>query len=116
MEIEQLLVNLIANGMEAMEASDAGIREVTVTTELSPKGEIEISVRDDGPGITAEHRDRLFTPFFTTKGRGLGMGLAVCRSIAERHGGRIWAEELASPRAVFHVVLPPMREPSCGVG
>ncbi len=109
-QIEQLLVNLIGNGMEAMEASDSGARHVLVSTGLSPKGKIEIGVCDSGPGIPAGLRDRLFTPFFTTKPRGLGMGLAVCRSIAERHGGSIWAEEQGSSGATFHVLLPPIKE------
>lgn len=109
-QIEQLLVNLIGNGMEAMETADSGARHVLVSTGLSPKGEIEISVCDSGPGIPAELRDRLFTPFFTTKSRGLGMGLAVCRSIAERHGGSVWAEEKTTAGAAFRVLLPVLKE------
>lgn len=115
-QIEQLLVNLLANGTEAMEGTESGACHVTVTTRLTPKGEIEIQVCDSGAGIPAEVRDRLFAPFFTTKPRGLGMGLAVCRSIVERHGGRIWADEQGSPGARFHVVLPPVKEAIPGAG
>ncbi|MGH8659696.1 MAG: ATP-binding protein [Gammaproteobacteria bacterium] len=109
-QIEQLLVNLLANGTEAMEGTESGACHVTVTTGLTAKGEIEIQVCDSGAGIAPAVRDRLFAPFFTTKPRGLGMGLAVCRPIVERHGGRIWADDQGSPGATFHVVLPPVKE------
>ncbi|MGH8579523.1 MAG: PAS domain-containing sensor histidine kinase [Gammaproteobacteria bacterium] len=115
-QIEQLLVNLLGNGIEAMEAIDSGPREVTVSTGPSPEGEIEIRVYDSGPGIPAEIKDRLFKPFFTTKPSGLGMGLAVCRSIVERHGGRIWAAEENGPGASFHVVLPSLQEEAPDAG
>lgn len=109
-QIGQLLVNLLGNGIEAMEAIESGACEVTVSTGLIPEGEIEIRVYDSGPGIPAEMKDRLFTPFFTAKPSGVGMGLAVCRSIVERHGGRIWAAEGNGPGASFHVVLPSLHE------
>jgi len=115
-QMDQLLVNLLANATEAMEGTESGACHVTVTTGLTPKGEIEIQICDNGAGISAEVRDRLFAPFFTTKPRGLGMGLAVCRSIVERHGGRIWADPQGFPGATFHVVLPPVKEAIPGAG
>jgi signal transduction histidine kinase len=109
-QIEQLLANLILNGMEATESIQRGARKVTVTTGRSRKGEIEIGIWDSGPGIPAEIRERLFTPFFTTKPRGLGMGLAICRSIVERHGGRMWAEDGDGSGATLRVSeVPPGR-------
>ncbi|MGH8658014.1 MAG: PAS domain S-box protein [Gammaproteobacteria bacterium] len=104
-QIEQLLVNLLGNGLEAMEDA-AGVRHLTITTGLTVDGAVETCIRDSGPGIDALAREHLFTPFFTTKKKGLGIGLSVCRSIVERHGGRIWVEDGDGPGALFHVVLP----------
>jgi len=93
--LQQVLLNLILNGAEAM-ASNAGSRELLVTTrESSESGEqpgIHVAVRDSGIGIRPEALHRMFDAFFTRKPGGMGMGLAISRSIMEGHGGRIWAE------------------------
>jgi hypothetical protein len=102
-QIQQLLLNLVMNGMES--TLDTGRpREVILRSESDGLGQIIITVRDNGAGITEQVRDRMFDPFFTTKQQGTGIGLSICRSIVDAHDGRIWADSLAEG-AVFHVVL-----------
>jgi Signal transduction histidine kinase regulating C4-dicarboxylate transport system len=103
-QLQQLLVNLIVNGMEAMEATSAAGRRLTLRTSVNAKPEIEISVSDTGPGFTSDVANRIFDPFVTTKKQGLGLGLSICRSIVEAHGGRISAHSKAG--ATFIVTLP----------
>ena len=105
-QIEQLLVNLMVNGMEAMETNPPKDRHLIVATGKVDNGEISLRVSDNGPGIEAEVKNELFKPFVTTKTKGLGMGLAVCRSIVEHHGGRIRVGDGSGPGTTFHVVLP----------
>src|SRR5690606_25580658 len=101
-QLQQVLVNLMRNGMEAME-STAGDR--VLTTRLRRAGEtVRTEIRDCGPGI--EFPDRIFEPFHTTKAQGMGMGLAICRSIVEAHGGRLWAETGEAAGATFIFTLP----------
>jgi PAS domain S-box-containing protein len=88
-QIQQVLVNLIRNGVEAMEAVVGSARAITIRSCRDGTGTIRVEVRDDGTGF--EDPQRVFEPFFTTKPHGMGMGLAICRSIIESHGGRVWA-------------------------
>ena len=90
-QIEQVVVNLVLNAIEAMERTAAGERLVTIIA-AAQDGQATVSVRDRGTGIEAESADRLFEPFFTTKDKGLGLGLVISRSIVESHKGRLWAE------------------------
>jgi len=102
-QIEHVLVNLLRNGIEAMR--DAGMRGViTVKTRAEDSGVVRVSVRDSGPGLDSETVKHLFDPFYTTKAQGLGMGLAISRTIIESLGGRIWAEP--GKGATFHFTLP----------
>ena len=107
-QIQQVLVNLMRNGMEAMERVD-GERNLEIRVSLD-KDMVRTEVSDQGTGI----RDpaRLFEPFFTTKDAGMGMGLAICRSIVESHGGRLWGENDERQGARFVFVLPVARAPS----
>ena len=89
-QVQQIIINLARNGIEAMVLESIGPREIHIQTQAVSDEEIEISVRDTGPGVPDEIRDLMFDPFFTTKSDGMGMGLAICRSIIERHGGRIY--------------------------
>lgn len=100
-QIQQLLMNLSGNAMDAMELSQ-GERKLTLRTASDPCYAVRLSVLDTGPGITPETSARMFEAFYTTKQNGMGIGLAICRSIAEAHDGKIWAERLQGTTA-FHV-------------
>ena len=103
--LQQVLLNLIVNAMDAVEGNADGERQVALRT--SHDGDIvEIEVRDTGHGIPAHHLPKVFDAFFTTKEQGVGLGLAVSRSIVEAHAGRIWAEDGAGSGATFRVTLP----------
>jgi signal transduction histidine kinase len=93
-QLQQVLLNLIMNGVEAMKGVAERARELTVSSTLAVPGSVLVAVEDTGTGVDPAVADRMFQPFFTTKSDGLGMGLAICRSIIEAHGGRLWV----SPR------------------
>jgi signal transduction histidine kinase len=103
-QIQQVALNLVMNGIEASASLPAGPRIVRIETAVLD-GEMHVAVTDSGPGIAAGAAQRIFEPFFTTKPEGLGMGLAISRSIVSAHAGRIWADT-SSDGATFHVVLP----------
>lgn len=91
-QLQQVIVNLAINAMQAMESNASRSKRIVISTTRSQPGELCCTFEDSGPGIKAEHRDRLFESFFTTKDGGMGMGLPICKSIVEAHGGRIAAE------------------------
>lgn len=103
--IQQVLLSLVLNAMEAMDDSVAGARRAVLKTRLGDRA-IDVSVSDTGHGVAAAHLPKLFEPFFTTKNEGLGLGLAIARSIVEAHAGRIWADGGGESGATFHVTLP----------
>jgi PAS domain S-box-containing protein len=105
-QLQQVVLNLILNAVEAMSTVEAGPRELLITTEQAQTGGVLVSVRDSGPGIDPDHVDRVFEAFYTTKSSGVGMGLSICRSIIDAHGGRLWADMNASRGAVFRFTLP----------
>ena len=105
-QLEQVILNLMMNGIESMASVDRQPKQILIRSALPNPGELLVSVADTGPGIDAEHANRLFAPFFTTKPQGIGMGLPICRSIIEAHDGRLWAENNESGGAVFHFMLP----------
>jgi two-component system sensor kinase FixL len=103
-EIEQVLLNLYKNAIEAMSAWPQ--RELRVSTRLSEAGYVLIAVSDTGKGLLLNEMANLFNPFQTTKKDGLGLGLVICRSIVENHGGQIWADANMSLGAEFCFTLP----------
>jgi PAS domain S-box-containing protein len=106
-ELQQVILNLIINAVEAMSGVSEGPRELLITTGKAESGGVLVAVQDSGPGLTPESIDRLFDPFYTTKPSGMGMGLSICRSIIEAHGGRIAAEnESAHGGARLYFTLP----------
>ena len=105
-QLQQVILNLMMNGLEAMAGLDSEPRSLLIQSSLANQHELLVSVADTGPGIDAEYASRLFTPFFTTKPHGIGMGLRISRSIIEAHGGRLWAEKNEPRGAAFHSILP----------
>ena len=104
-ELQQVVLNLILNAVEAMGSVEAGVRTLLISTEHDETG-VLVAVRDSGPGIDPTHLEHVFEAFYTTKSRGMGMGLSVCRSIIGAHGGRLWAEANEPRGAVFQFILP----------
>jgi two-component system sensor kinase FixL len=102
-QIQQVLVNLIRNAIEAM--ADMPVRELTITSMPAPDGFTEIGVADTGAGIAPEAAAQLFQPFFTTKRYGMGVGLSICRTIVEAHGGKIAAEPAPGGGTRFRFTL-----------
>jgi PAS domain S-box-containing protein len=113
-ELSQLLLNLIANAIDAMQALEVESRVVTITAQLSER-EVEVSVRDAGAGLAGVDLERMFTSGYTTKPKGTGVGLSICRAIVEAHGGRIWATPNHGPGATFSFTIPvadPQEQPA----
>jgi C4-dicarboxylate-specific signal transduction histidine kinase len=104
-QLQQVVLNLLLNAVEAMGSVEAGPRELLISTEQDHRG-VLVAVRDSGPGIDPSHLERVFDTFYTTKPSGMGMGLSICRSIIEAHGGRLWAEANEPRGAVFQFILP----------
>ena len=105
-QLQQVVLNLILNAVEAMGSIEEGVRELSITTNRHEAGGVQVAVRDSGPGIDPEHLDRVFDAFYTTKSSGVGMGLSICRSIIDAHGGRLWADVNTPRGAVFRFTLP----------
>ena len=104
-QVQQVLLNLIMNGIEAMMGVIVDSRALCLESRIDQSGNVLVAVRDSGTGLGAE-ADRLFTPFFTTKANGMGMGLPISRSLIESHGGRLWATANSPHGAVFSFTLP----------
>jgi signal transduction histidine kinase len=104
-QLQQVLLNLVLNAAEAMSAVDEGARALWISTEQS-RTEVLATVRDSGPGIDPERIERVFDAFYTTKADGVGMGLSICRSIIDAHGGRLWADANEPRGAAFQFTLP----------
>jgi C4-dicarboxylate-specific signal transduction histidine kinase len=105
-QVQQVVLNLILNAVEALSSVDKGARELLINTEQSRTNGVLVAVRDSGPGIDPENIERVFEAFYTTKSSGVGMGLSICRSIIDAHGGRLWAEANEPRSSVFQFTLP----------
>jgi len=105
-QLQQVIVNMLINAIQAVEACDEAQREITISTGTDEKGDLLFKLRDRGPGIAPDHIERIFEGFFTTKAHGMGIGLAICQSIVAAHGGELSASNRPGGGAEFRVVLP----------
>jgi len=104
-QLQQVMLNLILNATEAMSQTNGGHRELLIKTQTDASC-VLVAVRDSGPGLSQPDLERVFEAFYTTKSSGLGMGLSICRSIVEAHGGRLWATANVPNGAVFQFTVP----------
>ncbi|HEU4498351.1 MAG TPA: ATP-binding protein [Sphingomicrobium sp.] len=109
-QLQQVILNLIINAVEAMSGVSEGARELLISTARAASDGAVVAVRDSGPGLAPANLERLFEAFYTTKSSGLGMGLSICRSIIEAHGGQVWASSNDGPGTTFQFSLPSTRE------
>jgi C4-dicarboxylate-specific signal transduction histidine kinase len=105
-QLQQVILNISINAIQAMGDFTGGNRELHVSTELTEPESVRVAVQDTGPGLSAENLEQLFRPFYTTKPNGMGMGLSICRSIIEDHGGRLWATRHDPHGALFQFTIP----------
>jgi signal transduction histidine kinase len=105
-QLQQVILNLVVNGIEAMQQVTDRPRELVIRTRQDEAHQVLVTVSDCGVGVAAENADQLFDAFFTTKSSGMGMGLSICRSIVDAHGGRLSASGNAGPGATFQFTLP----------
>jgi C4-dicarboxylate-specific signal transduction histidine kinase len=106
-QLQQVVLNLIVNAIQSMSGVEDGNRELQISINAVPsEGGVRVVVRDTGPGLSPESLSRLFEPFYTTKPEGMGMGLSICRSIIEAHGGRLWATGCEPRGALFQFTIP----------
>jgi signal transduction histidine kinase len=105
-QLQQVVLNLIVNAVQAMGAVGEGPRELFITTIQAEPDGVLVAVEDSGPGLAPASLKQLFAPFYTTKPGGLGMGLSICRSIIETHGGRLWVTANLPRGAIFHFTVP----------
>jgi signal transduction histidine kinase len=105
-QLQQVMLNLVMNAIEAMSSVDERSRELVITTRNVDVEQVQVTVKDSGPGIDPNTLDKIFDPFYTTKPHGMGMGLSICRSILQAHGGRLWAAAKDGPGTIFHFSLP----------
>ena len=105
-QLQQVVLNFILNAVEAMSSVDGARRELSISTERGGADEVLVTVRDSGPGIDPDHLERVFDSFYTTKPSGIGLGLSICRSIIDAHGGRLWAAANEPGGAAFQFTLP----------
>jgi C4-dicarboxylate-specific signal transduction histidine kinase len=115
-QLQQVILNLIINAVEAMSSMREGARELLICTENVVTNAALVAVRDSGPGLDLGSVDRLFEAFYTTKVHGMGIGLAICRSIIEAHGGQMWAGANEPRGAVFQFTVPLERDETVPAG
>jgi len=108
-QLQQVILNLMLNAVDALMSRPATNRKLLIRTGAGTEGTVNVAVRDSGPGIPPDKLEWVFEPFFTTKTDGMGMGLAIARSILHSHGGRLWAENAPGGGATFTLALPATR-------
>ncbi|MGB6939416.1 MAG: ATP-binding protein, partial [Xanthobacteraceae bacterium] len=104
--IQQVVLNLVRNAIDAMGSTPARARRLRLTTSVSGHSSVLLSIQDTGPGIAGENTERVFEPFFTTKPTGMGLGLSICRTVVQDHGGSLGLAKSDSSGCVFEVALP----------
>jgi signal transduction histidine kinase len=112
-QLQQVMLNLVINAVEAMSGVSERLRELMIGSGKDASDGVLVTVRDSGPGLTPESLNHLFDAFYTTKPGGMGMGLSICRSIIEDHGGRVWATANVPQGAIFQFILPTSGRSSC---
>jgi signal transduction histidine kinase len=105
-QLQQVILNLVKNAVEAMSSVTDRERVLRVKTEIDESGGVLVSIEDTGTGIDPKHIDRIFNSLFTTKSQGMGLGLAICKTIIEAHDGRIWVLSDLHYGSIFQFVLP----------
>ena len=109
-QLQQILLNLLGNALDAMEQIDEADRHLLIRTRLARKGFVEVCIKDTGVGLEEEQHEKIFEPFYTTKSRGMGMGLAISRTMLHAHGGKMWAENNRDVGAAFYFTIPVANE------
>ena len=115
-QLQQVILNLIMNAIEAMSGVEDRPREIIITTLNIDADQVQVSVEDSGPGVAPDSISRIFEPFYTTKASGMGMGLAICRSILQNHAGRLWASVNEGAGTTFHFSLPKYQQEGSHAG
>ena len=105
-QIQQVILNLVRNAIDAMATTVPSARRLRLTTSINGHSSVSLSVQDAGPGIATENSDRIFEPFFTTKPAGMGLGLSICQTIAQDHGGSLKLAKTDFDGSVFELTLP----------
>jgi signal transduction histidine kinase len=105
-QLQQVVLNLVMNGIEALSGVNERARELLISTANIDGNQVLVTVKDSGPGVDPNTIAKIFEPFYTTKGAGMGMGLSICRTILQNHGGRLWASANDGPGATFQFSLP----------
>jgi PAS domain S-box-containing protein len=115
-QLQQVILNLVMNAIEAMNGVEDRPRELTISTLHMDADHVQISVADSGPGLDPDTANRIFEPFYTTKASGMGMGLSICRSILQNHGGRLWTTANDGRGTTFHFSLPKYKDQESHAG
>jgi signal transduction histidine kinase len=105
-QLQQVVLNLIMNGIEAMSSVEGRPRELAISTRNMEADQVTVKIQDSGVGLKPEDIDRIFASFYTTKPAGMGLGLSISRSIVQRHGGRLWATANDGPGTTFQFTVP----------
>jgi signal transduction histidine kinase len=114
-QLQQVVLNLVMNGIEAMSSVGERARHLVITTRDVDSDRVQVTVQDSGTGLSPDTLPRIFEPFYTTKPTGMGMGLSISRSIVQNHGGRLWATANDGPGTSFHFTLPKYHQEASNV-